>query len=75
VKIEEKRRKKKEIVKIELESRDKQEIFNMATKTNENDLLKYFFYYYFLNRIENNKKIYTLETICYVFWFSFNFND
>jgi hypothetical protein len=33
-------RKKKEIVKIELESRDKQEVFNIATKTNEKDLLK-----------------------------------
>ena len=30
----------KEIVKIELESRDKQEIFNIATKANEQHLLK-----------------------------------
>jgi hypothetical protein len=37
------RRRRKEIVKIELESRDKQEIFNMATKTNEKRFIEIFF--------------------------------
>jgi hypothetical protein len=36
-------RKKKEIVKIELESRDKQEVFNIATKTNEKRLVEIIF--------------------------------
>jgi hypothetical protein len=58
--------KNKEIVKIELESRDKQEIFNMATKTNEKELLKYFFFIIFFNQKENNKQMYTRDNLLYV---------